>query len=266
MCPAQLLSLKHCFFHFHVRGVGQNGLFTAQFRNVWLTSQHPSRVPGAAYRTNGGLHSCLHHAAHAQHLAAQVLEFLSGAAPDVLCLQEIKAAPGQVPPSLWELDDYWTHWHGAGGYSGVALLVLLIACANVANLLLVRATERVRSLGVQAALGASRAQIGTQLFLESLLVAAAGGAAGILLASLAVGAVQQSLADEHFETERYWEWSDRHLAHLPEAVLEWVTGHDFDRLLRDTVAAIRASGSSIAALPVAAHSENNADTSAMKGR
>ena len=46
-----------------------------------------------------------------------------------------------------------------------------------------------------------------------------------------------ALADEHFETERYWEWSEKHLAHLPEAVLEWVTGDDFDRLLRDTVAA-----------------------------
>ncbi|WP_028651624.1 ATP-grasp domain-containing protein [Nocardioides halotolerans] len=46
-----------------------------------------------------------------------------------------------------------------------------------------------------------------------------------------------ALADEHFETERYWEWSSRHLAHLPEAVLEWVTSDDFDRLLRDTVAA-----------------------------
>ena len=46
-----------------------------------------------------------------------------------------------------------------------------------------------------------------------------------------------ALADEHFETERYWEWSAKHLPHLDEAVLEWVTGDDFDRLLRDTVAA-----------------------------
>ena len=46
-----------------------------------------------------------------------------------------------------------------------------------------------------------------------------------------------ALADEHFETERYWEWSEKHLAHLPEAVLDWVTGDDFDRLLRETVAA-----------------------------
>jgi exodeoxyribonuclease-3 len=54
---------------------------------------------------------------------AQVLDWLGTAQPDVLCLQEIKAAPDQVPPSLWEMDDYWTTWHGAGGYSGVALLV-----------------------------------------------------------------------------------------------------------------------------------------------
>jgi hypothetical protein len=46
-----------------------------------------------------------------------------------------------------------------------------------------------------------------------------------------------SLADEHFETERYWEWSAQHLGHLDEAVLEWVTGDDFDRLLRETVQA-----------------------------
>jgi exodeoxyribonuclease III len=54
---------------------------------------------------------------------AQVLEWLASAQPDVLCLQEIKAAPDQVPPALLEHDDYWTAWHGAGGYSGIALLV-----------------------------------------------------------------------------------------------------------------------------------------------
>jgi hypothetical protein len=46
-----------------------------------------------------------------------------------------------------------------------------------------------------------------------------------------------ALADEHFETERYWEWCAEHLPHLPEQVLDWVTSDDFDRLLRDTVAA-----------------------------
>jgi exodeoxyribonuclease-3 len=54
---------------------------------------------------------------------AQVLEWLEHAQPDVVCLQEIKAVPDQVPPSLRELDQYWTYWHGESSYSGVALLI-----------------------------------------------------------------------------------------------------------------------------------------------
>ncbi|WP_153393892.1 ATP-grasp domain-containing protein [Ornithinicoccus halotolerans] len=45
----------------------------------------------------------------------------------------------------------------------------------------------------------------------------------------------RELADAHFQTDRYWEFCDRHLAHLPEAVLEWVDSHTFDDLLIDTV-------------------------------
>ncbi len=46
-----------------------------------------------------------------------------------------------------------------------------------------------------------------------------------------------ALANEHFETERYWQWCSEHLPHLPEQVHDWVTSADFDRLLRQTVAA-----------------------------
>ena len=46
-----------------------------------------------------------------------------------------------------------------------------------------------------------------------------------------------ALADEYFESDRYWEWCATHLPHLEEQVHDWVASDDFDRLLRDTVAA-----------------------------
>jgi exodeoxyribonuclease-3 len=54
---------------------------------------------------------------------AQVAELLSLERPDVVCLQEIKASPEQVPALLVAPDGYWSYWHGSGGYSGVAVLV-----------------------------------------------------------------------------------------------------------------------------------------------
>ena len=127
----------------------------------------------------------------AQHLTTQYPDSNTGVGVRLVSLQDQRAGNMRGPLLM---------------LSGVAGLLLLMVCANVANLLLARASVRGRELAIRSALGASRSRVLRQLLVESLLLSFLGGVLGLAFAFWGINVLggyapaEQNLAEVHLNT------------------------------------------------------------------
>lgn len=151
---------------------GWKGLNDRMFQSLYLIGR---LKPGVDVEQAG---------AETNLLFKQLLLEYSGAQPSAERLQDIQQARIELTPAGRGLSELRKEFSLPLKILMIVVgVVLLIACANIANLLMARATARQQEFTVRVALGGSPARIGRQLLTESLLLALLGGAAGILLGS-----------------------------------------------------------------------------------
>ncbi|HSE38415.1 MAG TPA: ABC transporter permease, partial [Blastocatellia bacterium] len=151
---------------------GFKGLTDRMFQSLYLIGR---LNPGVGVKQAG---------AETNLLFKQLLLEYSGPQPSADRLQDIQQALVELTPAGRGLSELRREFSLPLKILMIVVgVVLLIACANIANLLMARAAARQQEFTVRVALGASPARIGRQLLTESLLLALSGGAAGILLGS-----------------------------------------------------------------------------------
>ena len=159
---------------------------------IWLPYQVPAASQDPVYQGTWciGLLKQGVSAAEAEAVLTPALHVLSQSFPKMI-------APNETA-WLELLSTYDRGWYGSVPLMllGAVGLLLLIACANVANLLLARASGRQREVAIRTALGAARSRIVLQLLTESLLLALASGAAGVLICYACMNLVLRLVPDD----------------------------------------------------------------------
>ena len=148
-------------------------------RNWWWMRALVRRADGVSVAAAGAEATTLHRTGHAEQIESDKYD------PNTLV--------HAYPLSVAERPDVGTEPRVAKWLVGVALVVLLIACINVANLLFARTLRRQREIGIQLALGVTRSRLIGRIVLEGALLGVLGGAAALAVAYWGGGALRRVL-------------------------------------------------------------------------
>jgi predicted permease len=182
-------------------------------------------------------------------VSVQVYGLLRNAVPADAVMQEFAPVAARIHeqlPDRWnrrfETVPFAAAWIGDDGRQllwtlmGAVGLVLLIACANVSNLLLTRAAYRIRETSVRSALGATRGRLVAHVLAEGLVISTVAALLGLLLASLALDAMRLAVAKLMQDSPTWWAFDmDRRVIAVAVAVAMLST------LVAGLPAALRAS-------------------------